>query len=358
MGRRGRRRAARAVVVGEADEATTRTATTARRRRRSPEATEAAKLGRRDGRGGRRRTGRDRLRRTPERRQVEPRSTRCSARTGRSSRDIPGTTRDAIDTRLAWGRSEVVLIDTAGIRRRGKVASGPAAERYSTLRALQRAVARRRRGPRHRCRRGPDGAGRPRRGLRRRGGQGPRRRGQQVGPGRRQDRPHVRPVHRVDPQRGPVPRLRADRLDQRQDRPARRARARGGRRHLGASAAGGSRPASSTGSCCRRPSGRRRRRSAAAARSSSTRPRPPSRRRRSSSSRRTPRRSTSRYRRYLENRLRETFGFDGTPIRLVFRDRASVKLPRRKKRGVGAGHRSARRRGRAAPDSRGHARSR
>ena len=51
--------------------------------------------------------------------------------------DIPGTTRDAIDTRLAWGRSEVVLIDTAGIRRRGKVASGPAAERYSTLRALK-----------------------------------------------------------------------------------------------------------------------------------------------------------------------------------------------------------------------------
>ena len=50
--------------------------------------------------------------------------------------DVPGTTRDAIDTRLAWGRSEVVLIDTAGIRRRGKVASGPSAERYSTLRAL------------------------------------------------------------------------------------------------------------------------------------------------------------------------------------------------------------------------------
>jgi GTP-binding protein len=50
--------------------------------------------------------------------------------------EIPGTTRDAIDTRLAWGRSEVVLIDTAGIRRRGKVASGAAAERYSTLRAL------------------------------------------------------------------------------------------------------------------------------------------------------------------------------------------------------------------------------
>ena len=51
--------------------------------------------------------------------------------------EIPGTTRDAIDTRLAWGRSEVVLIDTAGIKRRGKVASGPAAEKYSTLRALK-----------------------------------------------------------------------------------------------------------------------------------------------------------------------------------------------------------------------------
>ncbi len=50
---------------------------------------------------------------------------------------VPGTTRDAIDTTLEWGRSEVVLIDTAGIRRRGKVASGPAADRYSTLRSLK-----------------------------------------------------------------------------------------------------------------------------------------------------------------------------------------------------------------------------
>jgi GTP-binding protein len=51
--------------------------------------------------------------------------------------EVPGTTRDAIDTTLAWGRSEIVLIDTAGIRRRGKVASGPAAERFSTLRSLK-----------------------------------------------------------------------------------------------------------------------------------------------------------------------------------------------------------------------------
>ena len=51
--------------------------------------------------------------------------------------DIPGTTRDAIDTHLTWGRSEIVIIDTAGIKRPGKVAGGPAAERYSTLRALK-----------------------------------------------------------------------------------------------------------------------------------------------------------------------------------------------------------------------------
>ncbi len=51
--------------------------------------------------------------------------------------DIPGTTRDAIDTTIPWGRSEIVLIDTAGIKRRGKVASGPAAEKYSTMRALK-----------------------------------------------------------------------------------------------------------------------------------------------------------------------------------------------------------------------------
>lgn len=55
--------------------------------------------------------------------------------------DVPGTTRDAIDTRLAWGRTELVLIDTAGIRRRGRVAGGPAAERYSTLRSF-RAISR------------------------------------------------------------------------------------------------------------------------------------------------------------------------------------------------------------------------
>src|SRR5260221_10467352 len=39
-------------------------------------------------------------------------------------------------TSLSGSSSEMVLMNSAGIRRRGRVASGPAAERYSTLRAL------------------------------------------------------------------------------------------------------------------------------------------------------------------------------------------------------------------------------
>jgi GTP-binding protein len=50
---------------------------------------------------------------------------------------IPGTTRDAIDTTLTWQGRALRLVDTAGLRRRGKVAAGPAEERYSALRALR-----------------------------------------------------------------------------------------------------------------------------------------------------------------------------------------------------------------------------
>ena len=115
--------------------------------------------------------------------------------------------------------------------RQGRV--GPGGGEVLDPAGAEGAVARRRRGPRHRCRRGADRAGRARRGLRGGGGEGPGHRGQQVGPPDREDRPHLRPVRRVDPQRGPVPRLRADPLDQRQDRAARRARAGGRGRHLG-----------------------------------------------------------------------------------------------------------------------------
>jgi GTPase len=51
--------------------------------------------------------------------------------------DIPGTTRDAIDTAFEWAGRTVRLVDTAGIKRRGKVASGPAADKYATLRAMK-----------------------------------------------------------------------------------------------------------------------------------------------------------------------------------------------------------------------------
>jgi GTP-binding protein len=48
---------------------------------------------------------------------------------------IPGTTRDAVDTSLDWEDVPITLIDTAGIRRPGKVARG--VEYYSVLRALR-----------------------------------------------------------------------------------------------------------------------------------------------------------------------------------------------------------------------------
>ncbi|RMF37998.1 MAG: ribosome biogenesis GTPase Der [Chloroflexi bacterium] len=48
---------------------------------------------------------------------------------------IPGTTRDAIDTRLEWEGVPITLIDTAGIRRRGRIGRG--VEKYSVLRALR-----------------------------------------------------------------------------------------------------------------------------------------------------------------------------------------------------------------------------
>ncbi len=47
--------------------------------------------------------------------------------------DIPGTTRDAIDTEIEFEGHKLVLIDTAGIRRRGRV--GPGVEKYSVLRS-------------------------------------------------------------------------------------------------------------------------------------------------------------------------------------------------------------------------------
>jgi GTPase len=49
--------------------------------------------------------------------------------------DIPGTTRDAVDTQLTYEGELLTLIDTAGIRRRGRI--DPGVEKFSVLRSLK-----------------------------------------------------------------------------------------------------------------------------------------------------------------------------------------------------------------------------
>lgn len=49
--------------------------------------------------------------------------------------EIPGTTRDAVDTKMEYEGMPITLIDTAGIRRRGKVS--PGVEKYSVVRSMK-----------------------------------------------------------------------------------------------------------------------------------------------------------------------------------------------------------------------------
>jgi GTP-binding protein len=49
--------------------------------------------------------------------------------------ESPGTTRDSLDAIIRWGDKEILLVDTAGIKRRGRVDAG--VDYYSLLRALQ-----------------------------------------------------------------------------------------------------------------------------------------------------------------------------------------------------------------------------
>ena len=48
--------------------------------------------------------------------------------------DIAGTTRDAVDTRVSWNGKDYIFIDTAGLRRKGKVKEE--IERYSVIRTV------------------------------------------------------------------------------------------------------------------------------------------------------------------------------------------------------------------------------
>jgi len=49
--------------------------------------------------------------------------------------ELPGTTRDSLDATIRWDDKEILLIDTAGIKRRGRVDAG--VDYYSLLRAIQ-----------------------------------------------------------------------------------------------------------------------------------------------------------------------------------------------------------------------------
>ena len=251
-------------------------------------------------------------------------STRCSARTGRSCPTSPARPATRSTRRLAWGRSEIVLIDTAGIKRRGKVAVGPgrreATRRCARCKAIGRA----------------DVAVLVIDAVEGLTAQDAHIAGYVVEEGKGL----VIAVNKWD--------LVEEKTDQTFDQyvewirhevpfldfaPVVSISAKTGQRvgrvlELAVDIWGERRKRISTGELnrrrrARRSSGRRRRSSRAAGRRSSTRRRRPSRRRRSCSSPTTPGSVHFSYRRYLENRLREAFGFDGTPIRLVFRDRSA-----------------------------------
>ena len=265
---------------------------------------------------------------------------------------VPGTTRDAIDTTLEWGRTEIVLIDTAGIRRRGKVSSGPAAEKYSTLRSLK-AIAR------------ADVAVLVIDAVEGLTAQDAHVAGYVVEEGRGL----VLAVNKWD--------LVEDKTDRTFDQytewirnevpflefaPIVSISAKTGQRvgkvlELAIDIWGERRKRVSTGELNR------------VLRAASDRLAPPLVRGRRPKIFYATQAGVApptfvffandaalvhfSYRRYLENRLREEFGFDGTPIRLIFRDRESVRLPKRRRSGGPPSHAAAARRKPAAPRRRG-----
>ena len=47
--------------------------------------------------------------------------------------EMPGTTRDAVDTVMTWHRRQFRIVDTAGIRRAGRVSRGGQVETLSVM---------------------------------------------------------------------------------------------------------------------------------------------------------------------------------------------------------------------------------
>ena len=83
-------------------------------------------------------------RRRPARTSASPRSINAILGEERViESEMAGTTRDAVDTPFEYKGHQMVLVDTAGIRRPGKVEKG--IEKYSVMRARERHRARRRR---------------------------------------------------------------------------------------------------------------------------------------------------------------------------------------------------------------------
>ena len=136
--------------------------------------------------------------------------------------EMPGTTRDAVDSVLTWHRRQFRIVDTAGIRRPGRVARGGQVESVSVLLA-RRAIE----VGRHRRARGGRDGGRHRSGRRdcgrgRQAGRGRHHRRQQVGPDEGRGPDFVKEFDEAAAAAAEVPRLRARPAHLGGDRRARR----------------------------------------------------------------------------------------------------------------------------------------
>ena len=245
--------------------------------------------------------------------------------------EMPGTTRDAVDTVLMWHRRQFRIVDTAGIRRPGRVAQSGQVESVSVLlarRAIEQAdvvvlVIDAHAGVTDQDAAIAGEADKAGRGVIIAANKWDLMK--DAGPGRLQG------VRRAGAPPVEVSRLRADPPYLGEDRRADAEAARDDRQ------GGGVAPVSA----CATPelnrfidqvtSAARAGESRATATCACSTPRRPASRRRPSCCSRTSRRKLHfSYERYLENRLRETYGFVGTPLRITVRKRSRGRADRAK----------------------------